>query len=55
MSITLTPEQRLFARNSFGPMKDASGNLVEMSNTEKELLYAKNLARMNALKRRGEM
>jgi hypothetical protein len=50
-TITLTPEQRIVARNSFGPIKDANGIVRDLTNDEKELLYA--LARMRKLRADG--
>jgi hypothetical protein len=51
-SMTLSAAERAIARNSFGPIRDASGNLVDMTNEEKEFRYAQNKALM--LKRRAD-
>jgi hypothetical protein len=53
-SITLTAEERAIARNSFGPIKDKDGNLVDMTNEQKERLYAQNKAKLDRMRRSGE-
>jgi hypothetical protein len=53
-SIVLSPAEREIARNSFGPIKDASGNWVDLSNAEKEFRYAQGKARLAALRASGE-
>jgi hypothetical protein len=52
-TITLTAEQRLIARNSFGPIKDRNGRVVDMSDDEKERLYASNLRRYQQMLANG--
>jgi hypothetical protein len=42
----LTPEERASARNSFGPAKDRNGNWIDMTNAQKERLYAQNNAKL---------
>jgi hypothetical protein len=54
-TITLSPEQRIVARNSFGPIRDAHGNLVDLSNDAKERMYAANLAKMRRLRASGDL
>jgi hypothetical protein len=51
-NMTLSPAEREIARNSFGPIKDASGNVRDLTNEEKEFRYAQNKALM--LKRRAD-
>lgn len=41
-TVTLTAEERLIARNSFGAIKDSTGKMVDLTNEQKEMLYAKN-------------
>jgi hypothetical protein len=53
-SITLTAEERAIARNSFGPIKDADGNMVDMTNEQKERLYAQNKAKLQRMRASGE-
>jgi len=53
-SITLTAEERAIARNSFGPIKDADGNLVDMTPEQKERLYAQNKAKLQRMRNSGE-
>jgi hypothetical protein len=52
-SITLSAEERAIARNSFGPIRDASGNLRDLTNEEKERLFASNKAKMLRMKADG--
>lgn len=53
-TVTLTAEERAVARNSFGPIKDADGNLVDMTPEQKERLYAQNKAKLNRMRASGE-
>ena len=49
--VTLSQAEREIAWNSFGPVKDKNGNLVDLTREEKERLYCQNklrLARMRA-------
>jgi hypothetical protein len=53
--ITLSPTEREIAWNSFGQIKDASGNLVDLTKEQKERLYANNKARMLAMRADGTL
>jgi hypothetical protein len=44
--ITLSPAEREIARNSFGPIKGENGEMIDLTNAQKEFLYAKNKSRM---------
>lgn len=48
--ITLTPEQREVARNAFGSVRGAP----DLTNAQKERLYAENLQRLNRMRASGE-
>jgi hypothetical protein len=50
----LNAEERKIARDSFSAIKDASGKLVDLTNTEKEYLYAQNKARLHRMRANGE-
>jgi hypothetical protein len=52
--VTLSAEERAIARNSFGPIKGPNGELVDMTPEAKEMLYAKNKARLAAMRQSGE-
>lgn len=52
--VTLTPQEREIARNSFGQIKDKNGNFVDLTNAEKERLYAMNKAKLQRLRASGE-
>jgi hypothetical protein len=54
-SITLTAEERIIARNSFGPIKSRNGSMVDLSNEQKELLYAQSKAKMLRMKAEGSI
>jgi hypothetical protein len=52
-SVTLSAEERAIARNSFGSIKGANGKMVDLTNEAKELLYAKNKARLMKMRAEG--
>jgi hypothetical protein len=54
-SVTLSREQRIVARNSFGAIKDASGNLVDLTPEQKERMYAANLIKMRKMRAEGQL
>ncbi len=53
--ITLSAEERLIARNSFGAIKGENGRLVDLTNAQKEALYARNKALMLKMKAEGKI
>jgi hypothetical protein len=52
--VTLTPEERQIARNAFGPVKGRNGEWVDLTNEQKERLYAVNKAKLAQLRGSGE-
>jgi hypothetical protein len=53
--ITLTPEERAVARNSFGAIKGADGKMVDLTIEQKEMMYAQNKARMLRMRANGTL
>jgi hypothetical protein len=54
-NIRLSPIEREIARNSFGPIKDAFGNVRDLTNEEKELRYGLNKLRMLKMRADGTL
>lgn len=52
--IHLSAEERAIARNSFGPIKGPDGKYVDLTNDQKERLYANNKAKLHAKRASGE-
>lgn len=52
--IHLSAEERAIARSSFGPIKGPDGKLVDLTNDQKERLYANNKAKLHAKRASGE-
>ena len=53
--VTLSQAEREIAWNSFGPIKDKAGNLVDLTREEKERLFASNKKRMLEMRRNGTL
>jgi hypothetical protein len=52
--VTLSPEEREIARNSFGPIKGEKGEYIDMTNEQKERLYAMNKAKLHRQRATGQ-
>ena len=53
-TVHLTAEERAIARNSFGSIKDSTGKMVDLTNEQKEMLYAKNKQKYQKMLANGE-
>jgi hypothetical protein len=52
-SVTLSAEERIIARNSFGAIKGPNGKMVDLTDAEKERLFAQNKAKMLRMRAQG--
>jgi phage terminase small subunit len=53
--VTLSSEERAIARNSFGPIKGTDGLMHDLTDAQKELLFAKNKQKMLAMRAAGQL